>query len=112
MLNYSSFKRIYYTSDTNLFRGGIPSFQMKVRAFFKEEDIEGTLFVFFNKTTKQVKLYYETSKGCWITTYKLRVGKFAVPSIEGDTTKISIDELRWIIDGFRLSKSEKWSFSY
>ena len=56
MVDYSLFKKIYYSGDTNLFRGGISSFQIKVRAFFDEKDIKDSLFVFIGKSFKQIKL--------------------------------------------------------
>lgn len=98
MINYSLFKRIYYSGDTGLFRGGISSFQIKVRAFFNEEDIKDSLFIFIGKSFKQIKLYYETDKGCWLTTYRLRKGKFIAPKMS-ETSKITIDQLKWVIDG-------------
>lgn len=99
MINYSLFKRIYYSGDTNLFRGGISSFQIKVRAFFEEKDIEGTLFIFVGKSFKQIKLYYETDKGCWLSIYRIRKGRFSAPQID-ETPKISVEQLKWIIEGF------------
>lgn len=99
MVDYSLFKRIYYSGDTNLFRGGISSFQIKVRAFFDEKDIEGSLFVFIGKSFKQVKLYYETEKGTWLAAYRLREGKFAHPT-KLETAKITIEQLRWVLEGF------------
>lgn len=106
MIDYSIFKRIYYSGDTNLFRGGISSFQIKVRAFFDEKDIEESLFIFVGKSFKQIKLYYETDKGTWLTTYRLRRGKFAYPA-SLETAKITLEQLKWIIEGFDFVETQK-----
>lgn len=106
MINYSVFKRIYYSGDTNLFRGGISSFQIKVRAFFNEKDIKDSLFVFIGKSFKQIKLYYETDEGTWLTTYRLRKGRFKAPSLE-ETKKITIEQLKWILEGFDFVESKR-----
>lgn len=105
MIDYSLFKKIYYSGDTNLFRGGIPSFQIKVRAFFEESEIEKTLFIFIGKSLKQIKLYYETASGCWLATYKMRKGKFIAPN-GIDTVKINIQQLKWIIEGFNFTTKQ------
>ena len=105
MIDYSLFKRIYYSGDTNLFRGGISAFQIKVRAFFDEKDIEGSLFVFVGKSFKQIKLYYETDKGTWLTIYRLRNGKFVSPNIN-ETKKITTEQLKWILEGFDFVESK------
>ena len=105
MIDYSLFKRIYYSGDTNLFRGGISAFQIKVRAFFDEKNIEGALFVFIGKSFKQIKLYYENDKGTWLTTYRLRRGKFAYPT-NLETAKITLEQLKWIIEGFDFAETQ------
>lgn len=104
MINYSIFKKIYYSGDTNLFRGGISSFQIKVRAFFEEKDIKDSLFVFIGKSFKQIKLYYENDKGTWLTTYRLRKGKFDIPKVLS-SKKITIEQLKWILEGFDFVES-------
>lgn len=103
MIDYTLFKRIYYSGDTTLFRGSISSFQIKVRAFFSEEDIKDSLFIFIGKSFKQIKLYYETDKGCWLTTYRIRKGKFIAPKID-ETCNINTEQLKWIIEGLNFSE--------
>lgn len=105
MINYSLFRRIYYSGDTNLFRGGISSFQIKVRAFFNEEDIKDSLFVFIGKSFKQIKLYYETDKGTWLTIYRIRRGKFIIPK-DFNTHRITIEQLKWVIEGFDFVETQ------
>lgn len=104
MIDYNLFERIYFSGDTTLFRGGISSFQIKVRAFFNEDEITNTLFVFVSKTTKQVKLYCETNKGTWLTTYRIREGILNIPKHNESTYKLSKEEMKWIIEGINLKK--------
>lgn len=107
MIDYSIFNKIYFSTDTNLFRGGIPSFQIKVRAFFDEDEIKDNLFVFVNKNIKQIKLYYEDDKGTWLSTYRLRKGRFKIDLSTSNEYSLTVDELRWIINGLSTSDFEK-----
>lgn len=109
MIDFNVFNKVYFSSDTNLFRGGISSFQIKVRAFFDEKEINENLFVFISKSMKQIKLYYENNKGTWLAIYRIRKGKFVVPFFESDNQESSLtkDELKWILYGISTNKIEK-----
>ena len=108
MIDYSLFKKIYLTTDTNLFRGGIPSFQIKVRAFFPESEINDNLFVFISRTFKQIKLYYENNQGTWLAAYKLRKGRFNLDFNKSGDYELTKDEIKWIINGLKLNEFEKF----
>lgn len=109
MIDFNYFNKVYFSSDTNLFRGGISSFQIKVRAFFDENEINDNLFVFISKSMKQIKLYYENDNGTWLAIYRIRKGKFYIPFFESENQESSLtkDELKWIIYGIKSNKIEK-----
>lgn len=107
ILNINNNQRIYLCCTPSSFCGGVAAFQMKIRVFFKEEDIPNSYFIFCNKNKKQIKIYYEDEKGSYLTIYRLHEGRFEFPEADGNAYKIDLRQLEWILEGMTILKREK-----
>ena len=89
-----------------MFVGGINAFQIKVYAFFDENEIKDNLFIFINKNRKQIKLFYQTSKGTYLTIYRLNKGKFSFPDTNSEG-RLDRRELIWLLEGLTKISRQK-----
>lgn len=107
ILNINNNQKIYLCCTPSSFGGGVAAFQLKIRAFFKEENIPNTYFIFCSKSKNQIKIYFEDERGSYLTIYRLHEGKFEFPEPDGNAYKIDIRQLEWILEGMTLLKREK-----
>lgn len=106
ILNINKNQKIYLCCTPSSFSGGVLSFQIKIRAYFKEEDIPNSYFIFCSRNKKQIKIYYEDNKGSWLTIYRLHEGRFEFPESDGNSYRIDLRQLEWLMEGISVLKRE------
>lgn len=57
------------------------------------------LFVFYNNYRDKMKILYYDSNGFCLWYKRLEKGKFIIPKIEEQSYVLSVDQLRWMLDG-------------
>lgn len=66
MVDLTSIKKIYFYQDKIDLRKGIPGLSILVSAFYSEEEIKDSLFVFMNASKTKIKIYHEDDYGIWL----------------------------------------------
>lgn len=83
-----------------------------VESTFKQDPINGNMFVFFNRKRTMVKMLLWDRSGFWIFSKRLESGTFSLRSFGGNG-EIDMAELMCILDGIELGKSyRKKRFSF
>jgi transposase len=72
----------------------------------------GSLFLFCNKKRTIVKGLYWERNGFWLMSKKLEKHKFPWPKDGGEVREISVEQLRWLLEGIDFWHAhKKLSFS-
>jgi transposase len=94
-------------------RKGINGLSSLVRSQFSEDPLSGQLFVFFSRRADGVRLLYWDRDGYVLTTKRLEVGRFRVPSPnENGHVTLEAAELLLILEGIDLShatRRQRWT---
>jgi transposase len=77
----------------------------EVRDYLGCNPMDGTLFVFYNRRRDKIKFLFWDKDGYWVFYKRLEVGKFQMPLVSADATRISLDssQLSLILSGIDLS---------
>ena len=77
----------------------------EVRDYLGCNPMNGTLFVFYNRRRDKIKLLLWGNDGYWVFYKRLEIGKFQMPLVSGDATRISLEgsQLTLILSGIDLS---------
>jgi len=85
-------------------RKGINGLSALVRAQFSEDPLSGQMFVFFSRRADGVRVLYWDRDGYVLTTKRLEVGRFRVPSAnEHGHVVLEAAELLLILEGIDLT---------
>ena len=72
-----------------------------------EEPLDGTLFVFRNRTRTAVKLLVWTHGGFLLMYKKLERGRFSWPNLDADRGPITPAELAALLEGIDLTRTRR-----
>ena len=100
-------KRILVARDPVDFRKGIAGLAAVCEVQLGEAPLDGTLFVFTNRTRKGLKMLVWTHGGFLMLYKKLEKGRFRWPLFEADRGTITPAELAALMEGIDLSKARR-----
>lgn len=89
-------KKIYLCTEALDFRCGINTLTNLVSIYFPTSDIYDSLYLFFSKNNRQVKILEVEKDGTWLYQNKLNDYKFIFPKC-AKTTSISSGQLKLIL---------------
>lgn len=89
-------KKIYIYSGQIDFRKGIASLNNLISVNFTDEDLSGSLFLFFSKNARQVKIIEIEEDGVWLYQKRLRDSRFVFHSAD-HTIRIDREKLKLIL---------------
>jgi transposase len=105
MLNRNLPIGIYLAIESTDMRKSIDGLAGIVQESFGLNPFEPSLFVFCNKGRNKVKILHYEHNGFWLYYKRLEKGTFKWPkSFEGNTLKVGMRELGWLLDGLNLSQ--------
>ena len=96
-------KKIYLYTESLDFRRGINTIENLISIYFPNTDTKGSLYIFFSKNRRQVKILEIDNEGTWLYQNKLRDYRFMFPKCS-KTTPISSNELKFILKSLELVK--------
>ena len=109
MLGIGVNSRIYLYRGVADMRKGFDGLSGIVRNELSEDPMDGTLFVFLNRSRDKVKVLYWDRDGYAIWTKRLERGCFSLPS--GGGGEIGMSELALLLDGVSVKvvkRSARW----
>lgn len=89
------------------FRKQIDGLAAVCEVHLREDALDGTLFVFRNRSNSAVKMLIWTHGGFTLLYKKLEKGRFRWPNAEGDRAVLSPAELMALLEGIDLAKSKR-----
>jgi transposase len=100
--------RILVARDPVDFRKQIDGLAAVCEVHLKEAPLDGTLFVFRNRSGRALKMLIWTHGGFMLLYKKLEKGRFHWPSLENsDRGEITAAELASLLEGIDLSQSRR-----
>ncbi|MEL6187879.1 MAG: IS66 family insertion sequence element accessory protein TnpB [Myxococcota bacterium] len=99
--------RILVARDPVDFRKSIDGLAAICEVHLKEQPLDGTLFLFTNRSRKGVKMLVWTHGGFLMLYKKLEKGRFRWPALEADRGTITPAELAALLEGIDLSRARR-----
>ena len=99
-------KSIFMYSDSVDFRKGIKSLSNLIRTNYPNTNLTDSLFIFFSKDKKQVKILEVEDDDIWLYQNRLNNAKFVFPKCD-KTIQIDIAELKFILKSIELISHRK-----
>ena len=99
-------KSIYLYSDSIDFRKGIKSLSNLINTAYPGSDLKNSLFMFFSKDLRQVKILEVENDNIWIYQNRLNDAKFIFPKCD-ITVQITSAELKLILRSIELVSHRK-----
>lgn len=106
MVDLNNIKNIYLYGSPISFKFGIPSLSEIILNTFKKEQIYNSLFIFFSKNKKQIKIIEFNNDGIWLYQKRLINANFLFPKIDGKV-KIDKEQLIEILKNIKPIKIRK-----
>jgi len=110
MIGIGASSRIFLYRGPVDMRRGFDGLAGIVRDELSEDPMNGTLFVFLNRSRNKIKALYWDRDGYAIWTKRLERGCFALPSEDGG--EIAMAELALLLDGVSVrvvKRSARWT---
>ena len=102
-------RRILVARDAVDFRKQLDGLAAVCEVHLREQPLDGTLFVFRNRSKTAVKLLVWTHGGFLMLYKKLEQGRFAWPDLEADRGTVTPAELAGLMEGLDLSQARRLS---
>lgn len=106
MFNLSSSHRYFLCNQPTDMRKGFDGLSGLVRSCFKADPMDGSVYVFLNKSRNLIKLLHWEHGGFTLYYKRLEKGQFERPE-QGHDLLISWSTLMLIVEGISLSSIEK-----
>ncbi len=94
-------KKIYMYSEPMDFRCGINTLCNVVSIYFPNSDIYDSLYLFFSKNRRQVKILEIEKDGAWLYQNKLNDYRFVFPKCI-QTSNITSSQLKFILKSIEM----------
>lgn len=107
MVDLTKIKNIYLYPDTVNFRIGIPGLSNLILTFYKKSEIQNSLFIFFGRDKRQIKMIEISTDGVWLYQKRLFKGDFILPRVEKGKVKIEKKQLIRILTIIKGKKNKK-----
>lgn len=99
-------KNIYLYSDSVDFRKGIKSLSNLVSTVYPDSNLKDSLFIFFSKDLRQVKVLEVENDNIWLYQNRLNDARFVFPKCD-KTVQITSAELKLILRSIELVSHRK-----
>ena len=86
------------------FRKAMNGLSIIVADIFNRNPISDCLFVFRNKYGDKLKILYWDRNGYVLWYKRLEKGKFKLPPLKNGCFELSLQQLRWLLDGLDFTK--------
>ena len=96
-------KTIYLYSEAIDFRCGVNTLSNLVSVYFSSSNIYESLYIFFSKNRKQVKILEVDKNGAWLYQNRLSDARFICPRCD-QSAKIDARQLKLILKSVELIK--------
>jgi len=96
--------KLYLCSKPVDMRKAINGLSALIEAELSLSACSGAAFVFVNKARDILKLLYWDKTGFALWHKRLEKERFRWPSFKGDHAEITSQQLRWLLDGYDISK--------
>lgn len=96
-------KTIYLYSEAIDFRCGVNTLSNLVSVYFSSSNIYESLYIFFSKNRKQVKILEVDKNGVWLYQNRLSDARFIFPRCD-QSVKIDARQLKLILKSVELVK--------
>lgn len=93
-------KKIYIYSKDVDFRKGIASLNCLISIHFNKEQRKDSLFLFFSKNARQIKIIEIEDQGTWLYQLRLNDSKFVFAKAD-HTIRIDKEKLKFILSSTR-----------
>ena len=70
----------------------------------EESPSSGSLYVFYNRSSDKLKVLYWQRNGFCLFYKRLEKGRFKFPTPDCQAMTISMQQLRWLLDGLDITK--------
>lgn len=98
-------KHIYLSTQYTDMRKSIDGLALIVSMSFGLDVMDGSLFIFTNKSRNRIKILFYDSNGFWLFFKRLEQGKFKVcEDDKSDTKTIDERQLRWLLEGLEIEQ--------
>jgi transposase len=85
-------------------RKAIDGLAMLVSDHLGESPSSGSLYVFYNRSSNKLKVLYWQCNGFCLFYKRLEKDRFKLPHSDCQTMPISLQQLRWLLDGLDITK--------
>ncbi|MCT4543150.1 MAG: IS66 family insertion sequence element accessory protein TnpB [Vallitalea sp.] len=107
MLNIHTVEKVYLACGYTDLRKSIDGLVMIVQNQFKLDPFDKALFVFCNRNMDKLKILH-FDEGFWLYYHRLEANRFKWPATADDALKINIDELCWLLKGYKVRTKSKF----
>jgi transposase len=90
-----------YSKPTDM-RKSIDGLSIIVAEQLDKNPCSPDVFVFYNTAKNKMKILYYDKNGFCLWYKRLESGRFLLPQISGDSYALTIEKLRWLLDGLRI----------
>lgn len=90
-----------YSTPTDM-RKSIDGLSIIVSEQLKRNPCGPEVFVFCNSKSDKLKVLYYDRNGFCLWYKRLEKGRFLLPKLTGDSYALTIEQLRWLLDGLRI----------
>jgi transposase len=94
---------VYLHRDAIDFRKNINGLAALVEHQLRRNPFANACFVFRNRRCDRIKILYWQRNGFWLCQKRLELDRFVWPRTPDAVATLSLQQLRWLLDGFDLT---------
>lgn len=106
MLNINNVEKVYLAVGITDLRKSIDGLSVIVSAVFNLDVYNNAIYVFCNRNKNKIKILH-WENGFWLYYYRLEKGRLKWPTNDYDTVTVSLEEFRWILQGYEARTVNK-----
>lgn len=106
MLNTNKVTGIYLACGSTDLRKSVDGLALIIQEKYQMNPLSSELFIFCNKTKDKLKILHWEHNGFWLYYRRLESGKFKWPETEDKADKVSLEELKWLLDGWPIIRGK------
>ena len=100
----NGFKHVYVYREPVDLRKAVNGLSLIVEETLDADPFDGALYVFTNRRRDRLKILYYERNGFCLWYKRLEKDRFQWPRMDGETLKLSGQELNWLLDGYDVSR--------
>lgn len=104
MIDLTNINKIYLVPGATDLRLGIDGYSVIVQLAFNMNPLDGSLYLFCNKTHNKIKILHFEENGFWLYYKRIETGTLKWPKDSTEIKNISAKQLRWLLDGLKINQ--------